>query len=107
MMTTKTTQTKKSAKWKKTGVVREDIILDEYEQEVHDAMNEAIDNGTFKTVDNFEEVKNQLAQMAKESIKERKSKTKMVSIKRDENQLAMIKKKAFTEWMKYQTFIKE
>lgn len=81
------------------------VKLDAYEQEVSDAVNKAVDEWTFQPVENFEEMKEQLAQMAKQS-RQKKKESKMVSIKRDEYQLNLIKEKAFMEWMKYQSFIK-
>jgi predicted DNA binding CopG/RHH family protein len=78
-----------------------DVKLDEYEQELSDAIDTAIDRGELKSVDNLEE---QMA-FAKEAATNYFRKNARVNIRISEHDLARLKQKAAYKGLPYQTFI--
>ena len=78
-----------------------DVKLDEYEQEISDAVDEAIDKGTLKSVDNLEE---ELV-FAKEAAANFLRKDERVTLRLSTGDLRRLKQKAAYKGLPYQTFI--
>ena len=77
------------------------IKLDEYEQELSDALDQAIDRNKLKSVDNLEE---EIAS-AKEAAGNYFRKNARVNIRISDQDLARLKQKAAYKGLPYQTFI--
>jgi predicted DNA binding CopG/RHH family protein len=78
-----------------------DVKLDEEEQEISDAIDQAIDQGKLKSTDNLEE---EMA-FAREAAANYFRKDARVNIRISSNDLARLKQKAAYKGLPYQTFI--
>lgn len=78
-----------------------DVKLDEYEQEISDAIDQAIDKGGLKSVENLEQ---ELA-FAKEAAANFLRKDERITLRISSGDLARLKQKAAYKGLPYQTFI--
>jgi predicted DNA binding CopG/RHH family protein len=75
--------------------------LDAEEQQELDEIEAALDNGTLKSVPNFEQEKKRFVAAAKATL----NKTKNINIRLSERDLFKIKSMAIEEGMPYQTLV--
>lgn len=73
--------------------------LDAEEKEELEAIEDAIENGTIKSVPDFEKRKKELQQIAKNTL----NKTRNINIRLSERDLYRLKAKAIEEGIPYQT----
>lgn len=77
------------------------VKLDDYEQEISDAIDQAIDKGELRSVDNLEE---ELA-FAKEAAANFFRKDERITVRISSGDLARLKQRAAYKGLPYQTFI--